>query len=233
MESGHRFGITFGEQRREQRADVTALRHVAVVSKLGHQLPERRGHDPAGYATAVGRPGETEAGQGGDDEVERVGRIATVRPGIGQRPDDVEELAHRAGPAMHHDHRQCARLWRAHVHEVQAHTVDGRDGLRPVVEPLLGSPPVIVAGPPLAQLSQVGHRRPVVPPAAGKLVAPSRAGQPRAEVVDFVVRDGDGERYHRRSHPDRRVGVVVEHRHAELGERRGVDVRRLPDIEVA
>ena len=60
---------------------------------------------------------------------------ATVRDRVRQRPDSVEHLDHRAGPAVGHDQRQRVVMRRADVDEVDVHAVDlAAIPLRAIVE---------------------------------------------------------------------------------------------------
>ncbi len=65
----------------------------------------------------AGWAGEAVAGEGGDHQVEGVGRVAAVGRRVGQRADHVEELDDRARPAVGEDQRQRVlgsgeRTWR-------------------------------------------------------------------------------------------------------------------------
>ena len=51
-------------------------------------------------------------------------RLAAMGGRIGQRRDDLEELDHRAWPAMGDDDRQGVRVRRADVQEVDVEAVD-------------------------------------------------------------------------------------------------------------
>jgi hypothetical protein len=50
--------------------------------------------------------GEAVAGQGRQYQVERVLRLPAVPGRVSQRADDLEQLDHRAGPAVRDDQRQ-------------------------------------------------------------------------------------------------------------------------------
>jgi hypothetical protein len=71
---------------------------------------------------------------------------------IAQRADGLEQLEHRAGPAMGHDQRQSIRMTRADVNEVNVESVDLGDELRQGVQPRLGLAPVVIRAP-------VAHQR--------------------------------------------------------------------------
>jgi hypothetical protein len=72
---------------------------------------------------------------------------AAMRRGIGQRPNDLELLDDRAGPAMVDDERQCAVMWRADVKEVDVEPIDLGHELRQGVQSRLDPTPVVVGGP--------------------------------------------------------------------------------------
>jgi hypothetical protein len=62
--------------------------------------------------------------------VESVGRFATVRGGVGQRADDVQELDDGAGVAVADDQWHGIRLRRTDVQKMDVLPVDGDDELR-------------------------------------------------------------------------------------------------------
>ena len=90
----------------DEGAHVAALGDIAGVAESVHQLrPGLR--DAAGVPAELGGlAGEAVAGQGRQHEVKRVLRLPTVRGRVGQRADGLEQLDHRAGPAVRHDQRQ-------------------------------------------------------------------------------------------------------------------------------
>ena len=90
----------------DEGAHVAALGDIAGVAEAVHQL--RPGLRDAADVPAElgGLAGEAVAGQGRQHEVERVLRLPTVRGRVGQRADGLEQLDHRAGPAVRHDQRQ-------------------------------------------------------------------------------------------------------------------------------
>jgi hypothetical protein len=126
--------------------------------------------------------------------VERAGRVAAVRPRVGQRPDHPEELKHRTRPAVQEQQRHGALLVRPHVQEVNVLPVDGRDELRDLVEPGLMCAPVVPGAPALRQPLRHAERHAVVGARPGHLVRPPRRGQPRREVVEVALRYLDTER---------------------------------------
>ena len=97
---------------------------------------------------------EAVAGQRRAHDVERVGGVAAVRGGIGERAEHLEELHDRARPAVGHDERERIGMRRADVEEVDTEPVDLGPELRKRVQPRLGRPPVV----PLAQYAQSSRR---------------------------------------------------------------------------
>jgi hypothetical protein len=94
VDPGDALGVHPGEGEGDQGADVPALGGVAVVAEAAHQLRPGAGDPGEVPAGLPGGAGEPVSGDGRDDQVERVGGVAAVRPGVGQRPDDVQELRH-------------------------------------------------------------------------------------------------------------------------------------------
>jgi hypothetical protein len=97
--------------------------------------------------------------------MEGIGGVAAVGDRVRESPDDLDELDDRAGPAVCDDERQCLGMRRANVEEMDAEPVDHSAELRQGVQPGLGSAPVVLVGPVVAELPQVGARhalRPVV-----------------------------------------------------------------------
>ncbi len=90
---------------------------------------------------------EPVAGHRRHDDVERVRRIAAVGGRVGERPDHVEHLDDRAGPAVRDDQRQRVLVRRAHVDEVDVEAVDLGDELRERVQPRLETSHVVLVGP--------------------------------------------------------------------------------------
>src|SRR5215207_2362049 len=83
-----------------ERADVTALDAVAIVTKPGHQLGERLGDTAVGPSRFIERGRKRKTGNRGDYHMKGIGGIAAMRRGIGQRSDQLDELDEGAGPAM-------------------------------------------------------------------------------------------------------------------------------------
>ena len=173
---------------------VAALGHVVVVAEALHQLgPVLR--DAAGPPPRLGRlRGQAVPGDGGDDDVERIRGAPAVRGRVGERPDHLQHLDHRAGPPVRDDHRQGVLVLRADVDEVDVHAVDLGLELRQRVELLLAAAPVVpvqpVAGERLRRCQLHSLR------AVGDelLAGPACRFDTPAQVVDRLLRKLDVER---------------------------------------
>ena len=102
--------------------------------------------------------------------MERVGRITAVGAGIGQGTDDLQELDHRAGPAVGDDQRERVGLGRAGVDEVHARPVDLGEEVVEGVEHRLGAAPVVLVAPVRDELGEVPALGAVVPARVGELL---------------------------------------------------------------
>jgi hypothetical protein len=118
-------------------ADVAALGDIPAMAETTHQLGP-------GVCGAAGVPadrgrlgGEAVAGQRRHHQVEGVGGRSAVGGRVGEGADDLEQLDHRAGPAVGHEQRQRVLVGRADVEEVDVDPVDLGRELRQRVE--LGS----------------------------------------------------------------------------------------------
>ncbi len=121
-------------QVRDEGAHVAPLGDVAGVAEAAHQLRPRAG-GAAGVPAELGRLGrEAIAGQGRQHEVEGVVGGATVRGRVGERADRLEQLDHRAGPAVRHDQRQGVLVLGFDVDEVDVDPVDLGRELRERIE---------------------------------------------------------------------------------------------------
>jgi hypothetical protein len=119
---------------------------------------------------------------------------------VGQRADHLQELHHRAGPAVGEDQRQRVRLRGPNMQEVHAGTVDGGGELRVLVELGLVLAPVVAVAPVGGELLEVAERHAAAPADVGQLVGPAGTVQPLAQVVQVGLGDVDPER------PDLGVG---------------------------
>ena len=99
------------------------------------------------------RLGEPVARQRRGDHMEGVAGPATVGLGVGQPGDDVEELDHRARPAVDEQQGQGIGVGRPGVHEMDRLAVDGGPVVLEAVQAGLLCPPVVGVAPVLDQLA--------------------------------------------------------------------------------
>ncbi len=170
-------------------APVAALGDVAGVAEALHQLrPGSR--DVVGVPAGAGwLAGEAVTGNRRHDEVERVFRPSVMSRGIRERADDLEQLDHRAGPAMRHDQRHGVRMTRADVDEVNVHVIDRRHELGQGVEPGLGLSPVVARSPVTHQLLEFCELYALRPIIDRLPVGPARGGDASAEIGKCFFRN--------------------------------------------
>ncbi len=140
----------------DHRPPVAALREIAVIAQdLGHQGVEEARRGP--LADRPRRPGrKAEAGEGGDHQVERVGRGCAMARGKGELVDDVPEFEVTPRPAVAEDQRPPAAGLADHVDEVQVEVLDAGGELVEPVELGHCGAPVVGASPVRAQAPQKG-----------------------------------------------------------------------------
>src|ERR671914_1493667 len=158
MHSHDPVAVEAGEHPDYPRTDVPTLGTVAIVAEAMHQLgegPGGAGHLPTRLPDGRREP---EAGQGRRHDVVSVGRVATVRDGVGKRADDVHELDDGAGVTVTDDQGQRAGLGRTDVQEVYVLPVDLRGVLRELVELRLLPAPVEAVGPVVGEILEVAER---------------------------------------------------------------------------
>ena len=135
---------------RDERAPITALRHVSRVAEALHQ------HGPgARHARGVPAGGrrlarETVARHRRNHHMERIRCAAAMRRGIGQRIDELHLLDDRAGPSVRDDDRQRIFMFRTDVDEMNVQPVDLGDEIRHGVQSRLARAPVVFR-PPIAR----------------------------------------------------------------------------------
>ena len=147
MDADQALGCLAAHRVGDAGAHVAALGDIAAIAETAHQL----GPGPCGpqqVPADLGRlGGEAVTGHGRQHEVERVLWLAAMLGRVGKRPNGVEHLDHRAGPAVSHDQRQRVLVRRADVDEVEIHAVDLGDELRQRVQPLRDAPEVVLVQP--------------------------------------------------------------------------------------
>src|ERR1700722_18946198 len=102
----HPVGVVEGEVAADVAADVAAGGAEAGVAQGGHELGPQAGDGDGVGGRAGGAVGVAEAGDVGDDDIERVGGVGAVRGGVGQEGDDFGVAPERVGPAVGEDQRQ-------------------------------------------------------------------------------------------------------------------------------
>ena len=90
----------------------------------------------------------------GSTRSKRVFGASAVRGRVGEWADALEQLDHRAGPAVGHDQGQRVLVSRLDVNEVDVDAVDLGRELRQGVELRLGLAPVVVVLPVVRELVQ-------------------------------------------------------------------------------
>ena len=182
-QTAHRIG--------DRRADVAALGHVARVAEAVHQLRPGLCH-AAGPPAELGRlGGKPVPGHGGQHEVERVLGGSAVSRRIGERADGLEQLDHRARPAVGHDQRQRVLVLRLDVDEVDLDPVDLGRELGKSVELRLGLAPVVVGLPVAGELLQ-GFQLHALGAIVDELLRrPARRGDAAPQVGELLVRNVD------------------------------------------
>src|SRR5690242_8921745 len=105
----------------------------------------------------------------------------------------MQELDHRAGPAVREEQRHAMRAARLLVDEMQLDAAQACRELTKTVYPRLVSAPVESVAPVRDQLAQVVAARAGRPHGKRRLVRKARARQPLAQVGERAVRHVKGE----------------------------------------
>ena len=185
MDPHHVFRIVLADARGHERSPVAALRAVSVVAEASHQLRPRHA-DPLDVPTGRRRlVTEPVPRQRRDHHVERIGRVAPVRGGIGERADDLQELDDRPRPTVREHQRKRIGMGRPRVDEMDSDRVVAATAqlgaeLGERVEPLLGRVEVVAVGPIAAQRLGVCERQPLRPVVDGLGFRPPRPRDGRA-----------------------------------------------------
>jgi len=178
--------VIHGQARGDQRTPVAALGEIGGIAQdLGHQgVEEARRLPLAEGPRRLGR--KAEAGQGGDDQIEGVGRVAAVARGPRQLFDHVPELEMAARPAVRDQQRPLAGRLADHMDEVEIEIFHAGGELREAVEVGDGGPPVVAIPPIGAEVLEEGGVA-TVEPAVGNL----RRRRPGI-VAHAIEHGGDG-----------------------------------------
>ena len=194
MDAGQPVGCLATHRVRDRGADVPTLCDIAGVAEASHQLRPRLG-DAGGTPAELPRlAGEAVAGQGRQDDVERVLGFAAVRGRLRERADGVEQFDDRPGPAVRHDQRQGVLVLRRHVQEMDVDAVDLGDVLRQRVQPRLACAPVVLGGPVADQLLDRGQLHALLPIADQLLARPAGRRQAQTKREQLFLGDRDAER---------------------------------------
>ena len=180
---------------------VAALGDVAGVAETSHEL----GPGPCGAAQVPADlhrlAREPVPGQGGQHEMERILGAPTVRGRVGQRADRVEQLDHRARPAVGHDQWQRVLVRRRDVDEVDVYAVDLGDELRQLVQPRLDAPEVVLVQPIAGERLRGGELHTLRPVVDQLLARPACRGDTPTQIANLLLRKLGPEG------PDRRRGL--------------------------
>jgi hypothetical protein len=152
------------------------------------------------------RPGEGEARQGRDDDVEAVSAlgIAARAGGIGEHGNDPVVAVERVGPAVEQQQRRGARTAAFDVDEVEVGVTHARRVLRQRIQRRLAAPPVVTVQPVGDETTQVrgvgaglpAHLAHLAPRTSrGHAGRPARTLQPGAQIVEHGVLDLDLEAF--------------------------------------
>ena len=172
-------------------ADITALRDVAVVAEPAHELRSRlpRSGRRSTRARAARPRSRTRAATAGRDRTRP--RRGLRAPSGRKRPDRLEQLDHRARPAVRHDQRQRVPMRRADVDEVDLDAVDLGRELRRGVHPCLASAPVVLRRPVPDELLDRRQLHALRTIRDEFLTRPTRLGDPALKVLQGLLRDVD------------------------------------------
>ena len=178
---------------RDDRAPVAALSDELRVSQALHQRDpgaRRAGRVPAGLVRLAGEPVTRHRRK---NHIEGVRCAPAVRGGIDQRIDDLQLMDDRAGPAVRNDDRQCVRVLRADVDEMNVQSIDPGDELRQGVQPRLHLAPVVLRRPVARDVLHQRERDALRIVRDGLFLGPLRGGNAPAEVLKLGLGHVDGE----------------------------------------
>ncbi len=158
-------GVLVAELAGDDPADVAAPGGVLLVSQgLGHQgVPEVGDLPEVDVRKAGERAGESEAGQGGYEDVERVGGVTAERGRVGERVDHLRPVPERPWPAVGEDQRDRVGAVAGLVHEVHRDTGDAHLVVLVGVDGGLGLAPVVVVPPVGDKITEIAVRDAVGP----------------------------------------------------------------------
>ncbi len=167
---------------------VAALSDVAGIAETSHELgPGACGSAqiPADLHRFAREP---VPGEGGQHEMERLLGAPTVCGRVRQRADRVEQLDHRARPAVGHDQWQRVLVRRRDVDEVDVYAVDLGDELRQLVQPRLDAPEVVLVQPIAGERLRGGELHALRPVVDQLLARPACRGDTPTQIANLLLR---------------------------------------------
>jgi hypothetical protein len=194
VDAGNVIPIPLANVGADARSPVAALCPIALVTEPAHQRYPGGGDAFDAPAPLRWLIAEAVAWKGRTHDVEGVRRLAAVRGRVGERPNDLEELDHRAGPAVGDDQRERAGVGRAYVDEVDSKPIYLCDELRHGVQATLTSPPVVLLGPVAAEVLHVATRHALNQPStvasSGHRARLRRSRRSRSSASGTSIRNG-------------------------------------------
>src|SRR6478752_5648347 len=94
---------------------------------------------------------------------------------------------------MHQHQRRRARLGRTDMEKMDVLTIDSRGELWVSIEPCLGGPPIVIIPPVAREFLNIWQRRAIAPPYSWQLIQPGGAIETLVQIIEFRLRNGDGE----------------------------------------
>ncbi len=212
VQADHPVGMAMAEEGSDEGTDVCPLRGKAPIAEPVHQYRPQVGNIGMEHARLGERTGKAETGQGRDDHVESICRIAAVRRRIGERADNLAEIPECPRPAVSHDQGHGAGALAPDMHEMDRYAIDHGPELRPGIHRRFVVAPVIAIEPMGRQFTHPGKVCPCQPGAVvADFLRPARIFQPLAKVVQCLVGNSDTERddfiFHRVPSPHLSVPV--------------------------
>ena len=223
MDADEVLGIGVTKNRGDEPAPVAALRGKAAITQdVGHERGEAMRDLLDAEALLPGREGKPVARERGRDHGEGVSGIAAETRGIGEARDDVEELEHRAGPAMRQQQRARCGPLAGDVKEVEVDAGERDVVLRELIEPGLGCSPVEALAPIGEEAREPRDVGAIGPGCAGRCIRQAGSREPLAEVGDRRIGNRKHALFYARSshdrlfrhpgptgHPSAKAGVVA------------------------
>jgi hypothetical protein len=123
--------------------------------------------------------------------VKRIRGLAAMRRRMGERLNHLVKFDDRTRPAVGDDQRHRFRMRRADVQEVDVELVNPGLELGEAIEASLALAPIICLGPVVADILDPLQRRALTPVADQFGFRPARPAQPRLQIVQHVVADGN------------------------------------------